>query len=84
MFCILLVDVPYRAHILERGISPVTVMDFQLGYSPADLTSPLVEYLVQVGERFLLSSAPPPISPSQHVFIFTKLLGDTVIAHLPP
>lgn len=38
-----------RAHLLERGISPVTVMDFQLGYSPADLTSPLIEYLDQVG-----------------------------------
>ncbi|CAM9897574.1 unnamed protein product, partial [Ectocarpus sp. 12 AP-2014] len=34
-----------RAHIIERGISPMTVMDFQLGYSPADLTSPLIEYL---------------------------------------
>lgn len=37
-----------RAHLLERGISPMTVMDFQLGYSPADLTSPLIEYLDQV------------------------------------
>lgn len=37
-----------RAHIIERGISPMTVMDFQLGYSPADLTSPLIEYLDQV------------------------------------
>lgn len=26
----------------------MTVMDFQLGYSPADLTSPLIEYLDQV------------------------------------
>ncbi|CBJ33512.1 DNA primase [Ectocarpus siliculosus] len=38
-----------RAHIIERGISPMTVMDFQLGYSPADLTSPLIEYLDQEG-----------------------------------
>ncbi|CAM9170725.1 unnamed protein product [Ascophyllum nodosum] len=38
-----------RAHLLERGISPMTVMDFQLGYSPADLTSPLIEYLDQQG-----------------------------------
>lgn len=26
----------------------MTVMDFQLGYSPADVTSPLIEYLDQV------------------------------------
>eukprot|EP00903_Cladosiphon_okamuranus_P011616 g10926.t1 len=38
-----------RAHIIERGVSPMTVMDFQLGYSPADLTSPLIEYLDQEG-----------------------------------
>lgn len=37
-----------RAHILGRGISPATVMDFQLGYSPEDFASPLVEYLDQV------------------------------------
>ncbi|CAM9337394.1 unnamed protein product [Discosporangium mesarthrocarpum] len=36
-----------RAHLLERGISPVTTMDFQLGYSPADFKSPLIEYLTQ-------------------------------------
>lgn len=29
----------------------MTVMDFQLGYSPADLTSPLIEYLDQVSTR---------------------------------
>ncbi|CAM9877099.1 unnamed protein product, partial [Choristocarpus tenellus] len=36
-----------RAHLLQRGISPKTVMDFQLGYSPADFNSPLIEYLTQ-------------------------------------
>lgn len=44
----LLTGISYRAHIIERGISPMTVMDFQMGYSPADLTSPLIEYLDQV------------------------------------
>lgn len=33
----------------------MTVMDFQLGYSPADLTSPLIEYLDQVGDSDAVS-----------------------------